>query len=391
MADMQYRLDARSGRKISALGFGCMRFPREKDAEELVVRAVEAGVNYFDTAYAYPGNEETLGRILERTGLREQVLIATKLPHGTVRSLDDVDRLFRTSLSRLRTDYVDYYLIHNVITLDDWKRLVGLGIEQWIADRKAEGSLRQVAFSFHGTLPEFKGLLDAYDWDMVQIQYNYMNENFQAGREGLELAAERGLPVVIMEPLLGGTLAKGLPAKAQAALEKACPERSCASWALRWLWDQPAVTCVLSGMNAVEQLEDNLATAADAEPGCLSPSEREAIAQVKEAFGEKWRVPCTGCNYCMPCPAKINIPAAFSAYNESFAVSWFSGVVRHVTGSGITSGDPHFLAGCTGCGACKRKCPQHIDVPRELSAVQKRLEPAVIRPASKVFMKVMRR
>lgn len=392
---MQYRHDERSGTNLSALGYGCMRLPMgvggvDVDAaEKLILRALDLGVNYFDTAYLYPGSEDALGVIIERNGIRNRMLLATKMPHGKCRSYEDFDKLFQTSLKRLRTDHVDYYLIHNVVAAEQWQRLVDMGIEGWIAKQKASGTIRQMGFSFHGSLSEFRQVMDAYDWDFVQIQYNYINEYYQAGREGLMLAAERGLPVIIMEPLLGGKLANGLPKEARTAMTAAEPERSCAEWALRWLWDQPQVSVVLSGMGRMEQLEDNCRAASEALSGCLSDDERAVIAAAKREFEKSFKIPCTGCNYCMPCPKGINIPACFAAYNEFYSMGWFTGMQHYLISVGAAGQHPHLASDCVQCGACVKKCPQHINIPQEMRAVQKRMEFPGFRTALKIGKKIL--
>ena len=391
---MQYREDKRSGNRLSVLGFGCMRFPNtmgvidQEAADRLVKQAFDRGVNYFDTAYSYPGSEEALGKVLANHGLRERVHIATKLPHGKCQSIADVDRLFATSLSRLQTGYVDYYLMHNIVDAAQWERLEALGMREWVARKKREGAIRSIGFSFHGSLVEFKKMLDAYDWDFVQIQYNYMNETYQAGREGLQLAAQRGIPVVVMEPLLGGKLATGLPDAARRAFSLVEPERHPAEWGLRWLWDQPGVTVVLSGMNDPAQMDGNCDAAETAVPGCLSLDERAAYEVVREEFAKSYKVPCTGCNYCMPCPKGISIPACFAAYNTSYSIGWFTGVFNYFTSVGASSTDVHLASHCIECGACKKKCPQHIDIPEELKAVRRRLQPGPVEPALKLYAKL---
>ncbi len=377
---MEYRFDKRSGNNLSVMGMGCMRLPRSVSGidvlktELCVLTAIEQGVNYFDTAYAYGGSEAALGEIVERNGLRDRIFIASKLPHGKCKSIDDVERLFAASLERLRTDYLDYYLMHNIVTADQWTRLVDLGIEEWIAQKKASGAIRRIGFSFHGGIAEFRTLMDAYDWDFVQIQYNYVNEHYQAGREGMELAASRGLPVIVMEPLLGGRLTANLPKDATRALEDAVPDRTPAAWGLRWLFDQPEVTVVLSGMNSPEMIEENCATAAATAPGSMTDAERAAIEQARVAFGRSFRVPCTGCNYCMPCPQGISIPSVFAAYNESYSLEWRTGFFQYMLSVGVATGEPRLASSCIECGACAKKCPQHIDVPARMGDVRKRLE-----------------
>ena len=317
---MQYRQGA-GGREWSALGFGCMRFPKEgsridqEEAEREILRAVELGVNYFDTAYIYPGSEECLGRILEKNHLREQVMIATKLPQYLIQSAGAIEKYFQEQLRRLRTDYVDQYLMHMLTDLGAWEKLCALGIREWIDEKKKSGAIRQIGFSFHGNTPMFLKILEAYDWDFCQIQYNYMDEVTQAGREGLLAAAARGIPVVIMEPLRGGKLVSLLPETARERIRREGGGRSAAELAFRWLWDQKEVTTVLFGMNSMEMLEENCRVASEALPGCLGDEERRLIEALKQDINARLKVGCTGCGYCMPCPQGVDIPGAFRAYN----------------------------------------------------------------------------
>ena len=297
------------------------------------------------------------------------------MPHGKCKSIEDVERLFATSLKRLRTDYVDYYLIHNVVTASQWARLVEMGIEEWIAQKKASGAIRRMGFSFHGSMAEFREVMDAYDWDFVQIQYNYVNEHYQAGREGMELAASRGLPVIVMEPLMGGRLTAGLPKGVLETFERAVPGRTPAGWGLRWLFDQPEVTVVLSGMNSSEMLAENCNTASMTAPNSMTDAERAAIVEAKAAFERSFRVPCTGCNYCMPCAQGISIPSLFSAYNESYSLGWPTGFFHYMLSVGVASGEPRLATSCIECGACVKKCPQHINIPERLGDVARRLQP----------------
>ena len=253
---MQYRPD-RQGNPISLLGYGCMRFAKTGGAIDLdkaereILRAVELGVNYFDTAYIYPGSESALGEILARNRLRDRVNIATKLPQYLINGTAAIDRYFAEQLRRLKTDHIDYYLMHMLTDLQAWNKLEALGIRDWIDRRKAEGSIRQIGFSFHGNTEMFLKILDAYDWDFCQIQYNYMDETSQAGREGLLAAARKGIPVIVMEPLRGGKLVTMLPERARRLIGADPKGRSPAELALRWLWEQEQVTCVLSGMNSL--------------------------------------------------------------------------------------------------------------------------------------------
>ena len=289
---MNYRLD-KYGNEISILGFGCMRFPQKlgridvDETEREIMAAFKAGVNYYDTAYVYPGSEATLGEILEKNGIREQVHIATKLPHYLIRNAETIDKLFAEELSRLRTTYVDYYLMHMLTDIDTWERLKALGIEDWLENKKKTGEIKQVGFSYHGNSDMFCQLVDAYDWDFCQIQYNYMDEHSQAGRKGLYHAHAKGLPVVIMEPLRGGKLVNRLPEEAIQIFEKYPIQHTPAQWAFRWLWNQPEVTCVLSGMNSMEMVQDNIQTASTVEIGELGPQEERMLQDVVNAINSK--------------------------------------------------------------------------------------------------------
>ena len=392
---MNYRINPNNGDKLSVLGFGCMRFSRGLNlkidmdkAEPLILSAIARGVNYFDTAYVYFGSEEALGEILHRNHVREKIFLATKLPYQQCKSYGDFDNLFQTQLERLKTDFFDYYLIHNISEIYAWERLRGLGIERWIEEKKAAGKIRQIGFSFHGPQNNFIDLLDVYPWDFCQIQYNYLNENYQAGRTGLQKANEKGMPVIVMEPLLGGKLAVGLPKKAAQLFRDADNERSPAGWGLRWLWDQSETTVVLSGMNGADQLADNLRSAENAEPGMITEEEAAVYAAVKAVYQETDKVPCTGCNYCMPCPSGVNIPGCFAAYNTTYATGFISGIQQYVTSTGANHPDKdHTGRRCVKCGKCEQHCPQHIGIARELESVTRRMEP----PGFRTIMKIVSR
>lgn len=388
---MQYRND-RYGNPISALGFGCMRFTRKggsfdvAKAEKEVLRAVELGVNYFDTAYLYVGNEACLGEILSRNHLREKVHIATKLPQYKIASAEAIEACFQEELRRLQTDYIDYYLMHMLTDIASWERLEKLGIRDWIARKKQEGAIRQIGFSFHGNTEMFLKILNAYDWDFCQIQYNYMDENAQAGRKGLRAAAEKGIPVIIMEPLRGGRLVELLPEKARALMERHTPRRSPAEWALRWLWNQPEVTCVLSGMNSLEMVEENCRVASESRAGEFGPEEETFFEELRRVINEKMKVGCTGCGYCLPCPRGVDIPGIFRCYNELYTESRFAGWKEYVQVIGFRR-EPGFASQCVGCGKCRQHCPQGIDIP----VLLKKAERAAFPPLHRAIVYPVRR
>ena len=385
---MQYRTD-RYGNQLSVLGFGCMRFPRKlgqidmAETEREILTAVDGGVNYFDTAYIYPGSEAALGQILEKNGLRDKVNIATKLPHYLIRSRDAMEKLFQEELKRLRTDHVDYYLMHMLTDPATWARLKGLGIEEWLREKKASGQIRQVGFSYHGNSRVFCALLDEYDWDFCQIQYNYLDEHSQAGRRGLHYAASKGIPVVIMEPLRGGKLVKNLPEKAKKVFAAHEPHRTPAQWAFRWLWDQEEVTVVLSGMNSDAMVRDNMATASDTRPGELTEADQAMLRQVVAAINEGTKVGCTGCGYCQPCPKGVDIPGTFAAWNRRYSEGKFWGLVEYFM---CTTLRPNGCAAsnCVDCGKCEQHCPQGIPIRQKLKEARKDLETPLYRFACKV-------
>ena len=386
---MQYRLD-KYGNELSVLGFGCLRFPQKNgkidmDATREQIRlAVEEGVNYFDTAYIYPGSEAALGEILEAEGLRDRVRIATKLPHYLIKSRDGLEKMFREELKRLRTDRVEYYLMHMLCDLETWERLKKLGIEEWIAGKKASGEIGQIGFSYHGSTDMFVRLVDAYDWDFCQIQYNYLDEHSQAGRRGLYHAADRGIPVVIMEPLRGGKLVNLLPGEARRVFAESGKDWTPAQWGLRWLWDQPQVTVVLSGMNSREMVLENIRTACDARIGAFGEGEHGVIAQAVAAINAGVKVGCTACGYCQPCPKHVDIPGAFAAYNRYHTESPKGAKWEYLRCTLFRK--THTNAGeCIGCGKCEKHCPQGIEIRKELENVRRELEDGKFRLYKKVL------
>ena len=376
---MQYRKN-RQGEPISILGYGCMRFTKKGNsididkAEKEVMAAIRGGVNYLDTAYIYPGSEVALGEILKRNHCREQVSIATKLPQYLIKSEAALDKYFNEQLSRLQTDYVDYYLMHMLTDIAAWEKLCKLGIKEWIAKKKEEGKIKNLGFSFHGNTEMFLQILDAYDWDFCQIQYNYMDEHSQAGRKGLQAVAEKNIPVIIMEPLRGGKLVDLLPEKAKKLIADNERKRTPAEWAFRWLWNQPEVTCVLSGMNSLAMVEENVQIASSAEAGAFTKEDFALIEAVKQEINSNIKVGCTGCSYCMPCPKGVDIPTAFRCYNRMYTENKKAGRFEYAQIVALQK-EMSDMGRCIECGKCESHCPQHIEIRRELKEARKHLLP----------------
>ena len=391
---MQYRLD-KYGNKISVLGYGCMRFTQKAGkidipkAEKEIIAAFEAGVNYYDTAYVYGGSEAALGEILERNGIRDKVSIATKLPHYLIKNREVAEKLFREELKRLRTDHVDYYLMHMLTDVKTWERLKELGIDTWIQEKKESGAIRQVGFSYHGNSDMFCQLIDAYDWDFCQIQYNYYDEHSQAGRTGLNYAAAKQIPVVIMEPLRGGKLVNNLPEKAKKLFADFEVKRTPAEWAFRWLWNQPEVTCVLSGMNSLEMVQENVKNAANSQVGEFGEKEETLLKEVVRILNDKMKVGCTGCGYCMPCPKKVDIPGTFAAYNRRFVDGKMAATSEYIMCT-LLRKDATSSSNCVECGLCEKHCPQHIEIRKELKNAGKELEGPLYKVAKKIVPLVIK-
>ena len=391
---MKYRTD-KYGNQISVLGYGCMRFTKTTGkididkAEKELMAAYEMGVNYYDTAYIYTGSEAAIGKIFEKNGIREKINIATKLPHYLMHSMESIEKCFQEELSRLRTTYIDYYLMHMLNDVKTWEKLVDMGILEWISEKKKNGSIRQIGFSYHGNSDMFCQVVDAYDWDFCQIQYNYLDEHAQAGRAGLQHAAAKGIPVIIMEPLRGGKLVSNLPEKAKNLFAKHPKQYSPAEWAFRWLWDQPEVTCVLSGMNSMEMLQENIRVASECEIGEFTQEDRKLLAQVVEAINSKMKVGCTGCGYCMPCPMNVDIPGTFAAYNVSSVDGKMEAMYEYLRSTTFRK-NATSASNCIGCGKCEKHCPQGIEIRKELKNAQKVLEGPIYKIAKKVVPLVIK-
>jgi uncharacterized protein len=377
---MLYRPFGRTGEKVSVLGFGCMRLPvidgRQDQidvplATEMVHYAIDHGVNYLDTAYPYhaggpgvPGASESfVGEVLSG-GYREKVLVATKLPGWFLESREAMDSILAGQLERLRTDHIDCYMLHGV-NAEMWAKLQGLGALEFLDAAKADGRIRYAGFSFHDDLTLFTSIVDAYDWDFCQIQYNYMDVEYQAGAAGLAYAAGKGLAVIVMEPLKGGRLAGRAPADVQALWESAPRQLTPLEWALRFVWNDPGVSLLLSGMSTMEQVVENVEVASRAEAGSLTAEELTLIGQVREAFRQRTVVDCTECRYCQPCPQGILIPMILGGVNNA---ALFDALEMERQGYGffVASGQTAPATACTQCGQCEDACPQRIEVIREL-------------------------
>jgi uncharacterized protein len=373
-----------NGDELSILGFGCMRLPLlegkidEARAIAQIRHAIDRGVNYVDTAWPYHGgaSEPLLGRAL-KDGYRDRVKLATKLPSWLVKSPEDMDLFLDAQLARLETLRIDYYLIH---TLDgaSWEKMAALGVGDFLDRAKADGRIVNAGFSFHGLGPDFPRIVDGYPWDFCQIQYNFLDRESQAGDAGLRYAAAKGLGVIAMEPLRGGNLALPTPPPAIAAIwDEAAKLRTPVEWALRWVWDHPEVTLLLSGMNEEAHIEENLAIADAARPNSLSAPELALVDRAGRSYHELMQVGCTGCGYCMPCPAGVQIPGCFDIYNKmhmfgNVQEAGFMYALRMC--DKLISSAPGYASQCVNCGACLEKCPQHIAIPQLLAKVASELE-----------------
>ena len=368
---MQYRSFGKLGISASAFGLGCMRFNGEPSGDSkcdeekaisLIRRAIDGGVTYIDTAYVYleKTSEIVLGKALQ-DGYREKVLIATKVPPEAVQNRAEMEEIFASELEKLQTDHIDFYLMHN-LNKERWESFKAKGVREFFDDLKKSGKIRYKCFSFHGPYEDFEYIIKDYDWDMCQIQYNFMDINNQAGTKGLELAGSLGIPVVIMEGLLGGKLAKA-PATVQALYDAFPVSRTPVEWAFRWLCDHPEVATVLSGCNEMEQIDANLEIFDKVAPGIMTEEEKKLMDNVREAYLSLTKIGCTGCRYCMPCPNGVNIPATFEAwnnkslYNVANADNWPLKMLRQ---HGETPDQ------CVECGACEAACPQSLAIVENL-------------------------
>ena len=382
---MQYRHMPQIDRPLSALGFGCMRMPclpdgslDETRAIAQIRNAIDQGVNYLDTAWPYHGgqSEALVGKALA-DGYREKAMVATKLPSWMVKDRAHMDQFLDDQLAALGTDCIDFYLLHNLAG-PMWERLLSMDVLDFLTRARAAGKIKYAGFSFHGHVDDFITIVDGYDWEFCQIQYNFLDQDFQAGTRGLEYAAAKKLGVVVMEPLRGGSLALPEPPPDVAQVwNRAETKRSPAEWGLRWVWDRPEVTVVLSGMNEEAHIEENLRIACEALPGSLTPRERELIDQAADTYRRLMQVGCTGCEYCLPCPMEVNIPGAFNCLNHLhlFKKEEEAKFLYAVRCGGIfNAGEEGYASRCIQCGECLAKCPQQIPIPEVLEQVVNELE-----------------
>lgn len=384
---MLYRKLGQTGVDVSILGFGCMRLPLVKSEQKITVSnaeidepeatrilrwAIDNGVNYIDTAYPYhSGNSELfLGRALQ-DGYRQKVYLATKMPGRQIKSRGDMDRILNEQLKKLQTDFIDFYLVQ-AVSENSWPGLVQNNLFEFLDTALADGRIRYAGFSFHSELPLFKEVVNAYDWSFCQIQYNYLDGNFQAGKAGLECAVERGLGVVIMEPLRGGKLASDVPPGVEQIWRRAKIKRSPAEWALRFLWDHPGISVVLSGMSRMEQVVENVRIAGQALPNTLTPEEKALIEEAKEFYLSRAKVNCTQCRYCMPCPIGVNIPGCLTLLDNMYIFGEIK--TNRMFYKMYMSSDEQKASNCIECGTCEKKCPQNIPIRSMLKEVVKVFE-----------------
>ncbi|AKB72762.1 Aldo/keto reductase [Methanosarcina mazei C16] len=377
---MLYRKLGKTGEVVSILGYGCMRLPvidgnpesiDEKKAIRLVRYAIDHGVNYIDSAYSYHSgmNEVFLGKAL-KDGYREKVHLATKLSCKRVNCKEDMDRFLNEQLEKLRTDCIDFYLLH-AVKQSYWEKMKKFGVIDFLERARAAGKIKYTGFSFHDEPDVFKEVVDAYPWDLCQIQFNYLDENFQAGIEGLKYAAEKGLAVVIMEPLRGGNLASKVPEEAKKVWDIAEVKRTPAEWAFRYLWDYPEISVVLSGMSEMEHLKENLRIAEQGQPNSLSAEEKSLISEVSEIYRSRIKVNCTNCKYCMPCPSGVNIPRNLSYLNDVFMLDDMENAKFQY---GVLLLPEEKAGNCIECGECEEVCPQNIKIRKMLKEVREKFE-----------------
>ncbi|MHC4777686.1 MAG: aldo/keto reductase [Planctomycetota bacterium] len=378
---MLYRTMPGTNEKVSVLGFGAMRLPLtdpkdpkaidEETSTKMIRLAIDGGVNYVDSAYVYHGqkSEEVVGRALQ-DGYREKVFLATKLPTWLVEKPRDMDRMLDEQLERFQTDKIDFYLIHS-LNRELWKKMKDLGFQSFLERARKAGKITHEGFSFHGDRENFKEIVDGHGWAFCQIMYNYLDTEFQAGREGMEYAASRGLGVVVMEPLRGGKIAGEVPDSVAAIWDEAEKKRTPVEWALRWIWDHEEPSVVLSGMSALEHVEENLRIASEGAAASLTDAEQGLVNRVRDEYEKRVQVNCTSCGYCLPCPSGVDIPGCFSCLNSAHV---FDNMEMMKKAYPMIVSEGERASDCTECGECVEKCPQEIDIPTEMKKVASAFE-----------------
>jgi uncharacterized protein len=375
---MKYRQFGSLDWKASALGFGCMRLPVNGSSEnidfpeatKMLRYAIDHGVNYVDTAYGYHGgnSERLVGEAL-KDGYREKVNLATKLPTWMVETEADFDRLLNEQLEKLQTDKIDMYLLHS-LNKKHWESMKKLDVFSWVDQILADGKIGCIGFSFHDDYEVFEDIINGYDgWAFTQIQYNYLNEEEQAGTRGLELAAEKGIAVIVMEPLLGGNLVKA-PDAIQHLWESAPVKRTPADWALQWLWNKPETAVILSGMSTMEQVEQNLESAERSRVGLLEQKELDLVGVVRDTYAELRPIPCTSCEYCLPCPHGVAIPTNLNMYNDGYMYNTMDQAQKRYNGMD----EKKRASQCTACKECEDKCPQSIVISEWMECISSTLK-----------------
>jgi predicted aldo/keto reductase-like oxidoreductase len=395
---MLYREVPKNGDKLSVLGYGCMRLPvrmhaiNEKLAEKQILYALERGVNYFDTAYPYHNrkSEPFLGKVFSKNGCRDKVKIATKLSHWMTQSKADMDRILDEQLSKLKTDRIDYYLVH-ALNGELWETAKRNGVIEFLDEALKKGKILNAGFSFHGLAEDFNVIVDDYDWTFCQIQYNFLDTQNQAGTAGLQYAASKDMAVMIMEPLRGGNLARTPPPSVQDIWAKADHKKTPVAWSLGWIWNHPEVTVILSGMNNFDHINENIRLAEKALPNSFSDKEGNLVDEAAAEFRKVMRIGCTGCQYCMPCPAGVNIPGCFDCYNSRHTFKDKTAKFMYLfQNGGIVTDKPTMASRCVQCEKCLDKCPQHLSIPDLMEEVKEDMEGMLTKPMIWVGKRLMK-
>ncbi len=381
---MKTRLIEKNNDKISQLGFGAMRLPAKngkiirEEAKKQIYHGIDKGINLIDTAAVYNmgDSEKFLGEILQGE-YKNKVKISTKLPAFQIKKYEDMEKILNEQLKRLQRETIDYYFIHN-IDLKTMEKLIKKGIFKFLKKAKDDCKIKYVGFSYHGKADEFKDVVDLYEWDVCMVQYNYFDENAQVDLEGIQYASEKKMGVFVMEPLKGGILAGEIPSDVEKILKNNNPDKSNAQWSFEWILNHPEITCVLSGMNSMSQIDENIDCIKDIEPDTMSAEEIETVENAKKLFKELLKINCATCGYCMPCPQRVNIPECMKIYNEKYLFNQkgliSQGLINYFTSVGGVMNSPTNAGLCNSCGKCLRRCPQHLNIPNELSKVKKEFE-----------------